>query len=301
MKDIIVVGSIAFDSIETIQGKRKSLLGGAATYFSLAASLFSKVHLVGVVGTDFNQEHVEMFHSKSVSTEYLQHQKGNTFKWGGVYSDDFKSRETLFTDLGVFEKFNPIIDASKLECPILFLANIQPSLQMNIINQIGNPSLIVLDTMNLWIDNNYDELIEVIKKSDILLINDEEITQLTDGIDLELAGFKLLDLGLRYIIIKKGAKGSLILSKDHKIIIPAVSNIDVYDPTGAGDSFAGGFIGYLSCNIKWNLESITAATLYGTAIASYTVSSFGIDGIKNLRLDNIKKRVKLIKDLMKDF
>ena len=301
VKDIIVIGSVAFDSITTIKGQKESLLGGSATYFSLAASLFAKVHLVGVVGTDFNQEYVKLFHSKNISTEYLQYQKGNTFKWGGIYSDDFKSRKTLFTNLGVFEKFNPIIDSSELEYPILFLANIQPSLQMNIIKQVHNPSLIVLDTMNLWIDNNYDELIEVIKVSDILLINDEEIIQLTNQTNLELAGLKLLDLGLKYIIIKKGAKGSLILSKDNKISIPAISNIDVYDPTGAGDSFAGGFIGYLACHNRWNAKDIIAATLYGTAIASYTVSSFGTNGIENLALDNIKKRIKLIEDLIKGF
>ena len=299
-KNIIVVGSVAFDDIETIKGRHNRLLGGSGIYFSLASSLFTKTHLIGIVGDDFNQDDIDMLHAKSISTNYLVHEKGKTFSWGGKYSNDFSHRDTLFTELGVFQDFKPIIDTSQLDRPILFLANIQPSLQMSVLNQIDNASLIVMDTMNLWIDNDYDELIEVIKKTDILLINDEEIMQLTNEADILLAANKLLDLGLNYIIIKQGAQGASIISSDTTTptFIPAVPNIDVFDPTGAGDSFAGGFLGHIALNTELDIIN---AVKYGTALASYTVSAFGINGIKNLELDNIKKRVKLIEDLMRDF
>ena len=153
-KDIVVVGSVAFDDIETIKGKKKRLLGGSGTYFSIAASLFTKVHLIGIVGDDFNKSYIDLLHSKSISTDYLIQESGKTFCWGGKYNSDFSQRETLFTDLGVFEHFSPKIDGEKFKKPILFLANIQPSLQMEVINQVSNPNLIVMDTMNLWIDNN---------------------------------------------------------------------------------------------------------------------------------------------------
>ena len=294
-KDIIVVGSVAFDDIETIKGKHERLLGGSGTYFSIAASLFSKVHLVGIVGDDFDNSYIEMFNDKSISTDYLHHEKGDTFHWGGVYSDDFSTRETLFTKLGVFENFNPKIDNDLFNKPILFLANIQPQLQKQMINQINDPYLTIMDTMNLWIDNSYNELLDVIHECDILLINDEEIMQLTKNENIENAAKQLLNEKLKYIIVKKGGDGSLVVSSRNTISIPAVPGIDVFDPTGAGDSFAGGFIGYLASNKNFN---ITNAVVTGTAIASYTVSNFGIHGIKNLEFKNIQKRIKLIIDLM---
>ncbi len=296
-KDIVVVGSIAFDDIETIKGKRKRLLGGSGTYFSIAASLFTKVHLIGIIGDDFNQSYIDMFHSKSISTDYLVKESGKTFSWGGKYNSDFSERDTLFTDLGVFENFSPKIDGEKFDKPILFLANIQPSLQMEVINQVINPSLIVMDTMNLWIDNNIDELNAVIKKVDILLINDEEAIELTGIENLYSAGISLLKQGPKYIIIKKGGEGSVIISEKDNIEIPAIPNIDVFDPTGAGDSFAGGFLGYIASN---NTFDIVKAVLNGTAIASYTVSGFGIEKIEKIKLHNIIKRVKLLNDLTKE-
>ena len=297
-KDIVVVGSVAFDDIETIKGKKKRLLGGSGTYFSIAASLFTKVHLIGIVGDDFNKSYIDMLHSKSISTDYLIQESGKTFSWGGKYNSDFSQRDTLFTDLGVFEHFSPKIDGENFKKPILFLANIQPSLQMEVINQVSNPNLIVMDTMNLWIDNNLDELNAVIKKVDILLINDEEAVELTGVKNLYNAGLSLLKQGPKYVIIKKGGDGSLIISNQDNIEIPAIPNIDVYDPTGAGDSFAGGFLGYIASNEKFN---IVEAVLHGTAIASYTVSGFGIEKIEKIELNSIKKRIKLLKDLIKEF
>ena len=296
-KEIVVVGSVAYDDVKTIKGDKKRLLGGSGTYFSIAASLFTKVNLVGVVGDDFNSSDIEMFNKNSINTKYLKKEVGSTFHWGGIYSDDFSERETIFTNLGVFENFDPEIDSNSFDNPILFLANIQPSLQMKVINQVNDSDLVVLDTMNLWIENNLNQLIQVIKKSDILLINDEEAIQITNENNLQNAGEKLLDFGLRYVIIKKGGKGSMIISDSESIKIPAVPNIDVYDPTGAGDSFAGGFLGYLSKN---DSTDIINAVIHGTAVASYTVSNFGIKGIENLELHNLKKRVKLINNIMKD-
>jgi len=217
---------------------------------------------------------------------------------GGKYSDDFNQRDTIFTDLGVFEHFAPKIDSNKFDRPILFLANIQPALQMDVINQMQDPSLIVMDTMNLWIDNNLDELLQVIRKVDILLINDEEAVELTGINDIYKAGLSLLKQGPKHIIIKKGGAGSLIISDKDKINIPAIPDIDVFDPTGAGDSFAGGFLGYLSTNQNFDIVN---AVLYGTAIASYTVSGFGIEGIEKIGLHNIKNRIKLLNDLIKEF
>ena len=296
-KEIVVVGSVAYDDVKTIKGDKKRLLGGSGTYFSIAASLFTKVNLVGVVGDDFNSSDIEMFNKNSIDTKYLKKEVGSTFHWGGIYSDDFSERETIFTNLGVFENFDPEIDSNSFDNPILFLANIQPSLQMKVINQVNDSDLVVLDTMNLWIENNLNQLIQVIKKSDILLINDEEAIQITNENNLQNAGEKLLDFGLRYVIIKKGGKGSMIISDSESINVPAVPNIDVYDPTGAGDSFAGGFLGYLSKN---DSTDIINAVIHGTAVASYTVSNFGIKGIENLELHNLKKRVKLINNIMKD-
>ena len=295
--DIVVVGSVAFDDIETIKGKRTRLLGGSGIYFSLAASLFTKIHLIGIIGNDFDDDYINMLHSKSISTNNLIQKDGQTFSWGGKYNDDFTHRDTLFTELGVFEYFNPTINSDNFNQPILFLANIQPSLQMNVLNQLSRPSLIVMDTMNLWIDNNLDELLEVIQRIDILLINDEEAMQITNNSDIYKAGQKLLEKGLKYVIIKKGGNGSLIISKNNNIHVPAVPNIDVFDPTGAGDSFAGGFLGYIASNKDID---IIDAVIYGTAIASYTVSAFGIEGIKKLKLNNIKNRIKLLNDLIKE-
>ena len=294
-KDIVVVGSVAFDNIETVKGKRERLLGGSGVYFSLAASLFTKIHLIGIVGEDFDSSYIDMLNSKSISTENLIIESGQTFSWGGKYSNDFSHRDTLFTELGVFENFKPQINNLNVEQPILFLANIQPCLQMDVIDKIHNPSLVVMDTMNLWIDNDFQLLMKVIKKTDILLINDEEAIQLTNIDNLHEAGKLLLGQGLKYVIIKQGGEGALIISDSNIKHIPAIPNIDVFDPTGAGDSFAGGFLGHIASNKNFD---ITDAVIYGTAIASYTVSAFGINGIKNLQLNNIKNRIKLLYDLI---
>ena len=294
---ITVVGSSAFDDIETPRGSRKGIVGGSCIYFSLAASFKTKSNIVSVVGKDFPRKTFKILNDRSISTDGLIEQEGKTFSWGGKYSPNFDQRETLFTDLGVFERFAPKIDSSKFNNPILFLANIQPQLQMQVINQLKNASLIVMDTMNLWIDNCLKELKDVIKKVNILLINEEEIIDLTGIDDLYKAASSILKNGPQHVIIKKGSKGAIIVSNKENISIPAVPNIDVFDPTGAGDSFAGGFLGYLATNQNFDL---TGAVIHGTAVASYTVSGFGIEAIEKIEFNNIKNRVKLLEELIKE-
>ena len=295
--NISVVGSIALDSLKTSKGNRENLLGGSATYFSIAASKFSPVEVIGIVGDDFPKECWEVFNKENINSKNIIEQNGSTFRWGGEYNADYSSRETLFTELGVFENFKPNIQSSSTSNGILFLANIQPSLQIDVLNQMkDNVSLVVSDTMNLWIDLDIDGLYKVINNSDIFLLNDEEAQQLTKHDNLEDAGQILLEKGPSTVIIKMGSKGALLLTDSNIITIPSVPNINVFDPTGAGDSFAGGLIGYIS---KYGSNDMESAMLYASSIASFTVSGFGIDEIINLNLDEIELRVQVLKKLMK--
>tara|TARA_B100001029_G_scaffold16819_1_gene11238 strand:- start:4244 stop:5161 length:918 start_codon:yes stop_codon:yes gene_type:complete len=293
---ILAIGSIALDNLETIKGRRERVLGGSATYFTIAASQFTEVRVVGVVGTDFTKSGHEIFNSKNINTQNLQIVEGDTFAWGGKYSDDFSSRDTLFTNLGVFENFKPKIHFEHLNSPIVFLGNIHPELQIDVINQISNDSFIITDTMNLWIDISLNRLWEVIQKTNILLINDEEAEQLTGEKDLKIAGKILLSKGPKTIVIKKGANGSMVCGEIEMDNIPVFPGIDVFDPTGAGDSFAGGFCGYLA---NHGPHKVINAIIYGSAVASYTVSKFSIEGLKSINLDNIKKRAAVISSLLK--
>ena len=295
--NISVVGSIALDSLKTSKGDYDNLLGGSATYFSIAASKFVPTEVIGIVGSDFPQHCWEIFDTKNINSKNIMEESGDTFRWGGKYSDDYSTRETLFTELGVFEHFKPNIISSSTDQGILFLANIQPSLQLDVLNQMkNNVSLVVSDTMNLWIDLDVDGLYNVIKNSDIFLLNDEEAIQLTGESDLMDAGKQLLGKGPTMVIIKMGARGSMLITKNNIINIPCVPDINVFDPTGAGDSFAGGLIGYMA---KYGQNDMISAMLYASAIASFTVSGFGIDKIINLNLSEIKSRVEILRALIK--
>ena len=295
--NISVVGSIALDSLKTSKGDYNNLLGGSATYFSIAAAKFVPTEVIGIVGSDFPKHCWEIFDTKNINSKNIIEASGDTFRWGGKYSDDYSSRETLFTELGVFEHFKPNIISSSTNQGILFLANIQPSLQLEVLNQMkNNVSLVVSDTMNLWIDLDIDGLHNVIKNSDIFLLNDEEAMQLTEESDLMDAGKQLLSKGPTMVIIKMGARGSMLITKNNIINIPCVPNINVFDPTGAGDSFAGGLIGYMA---KYGQDDMISAMLYASAIASFTVSGFGIDKIINLNLSEIKSRVEILRALIK--
>ena len=293
-KSILAVGSIALDNIQTIHDTKKNLLGGSATYFSIAASLFTKTNVVGVVGTDFPQEHWDLLKSKRINTENIKVLNGETFSWGGKYDYNFKTRETIFTNLGVFEHFNPQISYEAKNSPLVFLGNIHPELQLTVAQSINKPEYIITDTMNLWIDTAPELLNKVINLTDIMLLNDEESLQLTSARNITDAANILLKMGPKSVIIKLGSKGALIAHNQSHSYIPVYPIERVIDPTGAGDSFAGGFMGYLSQN---NNTSLLEAVKIGSAVASFCVEDFGVNGL--LKMDNtkLKNRVKIISEL----
>ena len=292
-KDILAVGSIAFDTIETPKGKREHILGGSSTYFSVSSSLYSNVSLIGVVGKDFTQDNWEIFEKYNINVDSVDKRDGLTFSWGGKYNHDFSSRDTLFTNLGVFENFKPIV-MNNYNNPILYLGNIQPELQFDVISKVKDPFLIAADSMNLWIDLFPDDVIELIHKVDIFLLNDEEAIQLCGHNDLNKIMNEFLSYGPKIVIIKMGSKGSLIGFKDKIIRISCVPNVQVVDPTGAGDSFAGGVLGYIA---QYGLDDPVKAVMHGTAVASFTVSAFGLENLYNIKLNLINEKIKEIEIL----
>jgi len=287
-KEILAVGSIAFDTIYTPSGERKNILGGSSTYFSIAASNYSQVSLIGIVGNDFQEKEWNLFRKNNINVDSVEICKGDTFNWGGKYNKDYSKRETLFTNLGVFENFKPKI-LTKYKSPILYLGNIQPELQLDVIKKINNPYLIAADSMNLWIDLFPDDVIELIKNVNIFLLNDEEAMQLTGINNLEKIADILLSYGPEIVIIKKGAKGSLLAFQNNKKYISVVPDTKVIDPTGAGDSFAGGVLGYIS---KYGLKNPVNAVIHGTAIASFTVSGFGLETLSKMTDKELNKKIK---------
>ena len=289
-KQILAVGSIAYDTIKTPHGNRDAMLGGSSTFFSIAASLFTKVSLIGVVGNDFQQESWQLFKKYNIDTSSIEKVKGKTFRWGGQYNNDYTNRETLFTELGVFENFKPKIN-TQYKNPIIYLGNIQPELQFDVINKIKNPYLIAADTMNLWIDLFPNQVWELVSKVNIFLINDEEARQLTGEHDLIKISKLFLNKGPQIVVIKKGGEGSLLADNNNIVHIGVSPNVKVIDPTGAGDSFAGGMIGYIS---NYGLSNTIKAVQYGTAIASYTVSGFGTEKIIDLNKSTLSSMIKNI-------
>ena len=289
-KEILAVGSIAFDTIDTPNGNRKNILGGSSTYFSIAASLYSKVSLIGVVGNDFKDKDWEVFNSYNINMESVTVANGDTFNWGGKYNNDYSRRDTLFTNLGVFENFKPQV-LTNYNCPILYLGNIQPDLQFDVIDKINKPYLIAADSMNLWIDLFPNDVTRLIKNVDVFLLNDEEALQLTGMNDLDKIADLFLSYGPEIVVIKKGSKGSLLAFKDNKVNISVVPNVNVLDPTGAGDSFAGGVIGYIA---RHGISNPINAIIHGTAIASYTVSGFGIENLCKISKDDLNHKIKSI-------
>ena len=294
-KSILAVGSLALDSLETIEGNRTEILGGSSTYFGLAANLFSPVSLVGVVGDDFPQEGWDLFSSNNIDIKNIQVEPGKTFRWGGRYNDDYSSRETLFTELGVFEKFQPSILDDYKKTDFLFLGNIQPDLQLNVTKQMDEAKIIVCDTMNLWIDLCPDRLWDVIKSVDMFLLNAEEAIQLTNKTDIYDAANQLLENGPSVVIIKQGSNGALLSYDDVRIQIPVFPIDKLIDPTGAGDSFAGGFIGHLTNHRN---DDLIEAVITGAAVASFTVSGFGVDGLLEADINSIYARKNIIRTSM---
>ena len=289
---LLVVGTVAFDTIETPSGKASKILGGAATYTCISSSYFTPPNIVSIVGYDFPNSHIEKFKEHNVNLLGLEtHETEKTFFWEGKYREDMNMRDTIDTQLNVLEHFNPKIPKDLLNSSYIMLGNVIPSVQLNVLSQLkNNNSLVAMDTMNLWIDNAYDDLISVISKVDILMINDQEIQQLQNVNDIQEAVKKTFSLGPSYIIVKLGSKGSILFSKEDKFICPAVTINDVIDPTGAGDSFAGGFMGYLSSIENHSFENMKKALCWGTVMASFCVQGFGTETILNLEKDAYLKR-----------
>ena len=290
-KEILAVGSIAYDSIKTPKGNRKRILGGSCTYFSVAASSYTNIQIIGIVGNDFDNESWDIFKKYNINTQNVEIANGKTFSWGGAYNNDYSKRETLFTDLGVFENFAPNIN-SNIENPILYLGNIQPQLQLDVISKTKNPYLIAADSMNLWIDLFPDEVRKLISKVDLFMLNDEEARQLMNKDNLDEIANDLLAMGPEIVVIKKGGEGSLLAYKNKKINISVVPDTPIYDPTGAGDSFAGGMLGYIAVNGINNPEN---AVIHGTAVASFTVSGFGLENLYKLNESTLNSKIQQIK------
>jgi sugar/nucleoside kinase (ribokinase family) len=292
---LVVTGTVAFDAIETPFGKTDKIVGGAATYACLAASYFYKnVKMVGVVGDDFPKEDIQSFQDHGISTEGLQVKVGEkSFFWSGKYHNDMNSRDTLVTDLNVLAYFDPILPESYQDCEFLLLGNLSPQVQQTTIKRLKNrPKLIVLDTMNFWMDIALDELLATLKLVDVLTINDAEARQLSGEYSLVKAAEKILKMGPTYLIIKKGEHGAQLFHEKQVFSAPALPLAEVFDPTGAGDTFAGGFIGYLAQVDTINFNNMKNAIIYGSALASFCVEKFGTERIKNLSEAEISARVK---------
>lgn len=291
---ILVVGTVAFDAIETPFGKTDKIVGGAATYAGLSAAYFNKpVNLVAVVGEDFPQEEIKDLNAHGLDTTGLQIKKGEkSFFWSGKYHNDMNSRDTLVTELNVLADFDPIIPDVYQNCEYLMLGNLTPQIQQKVINRMKNrPKLIVLDTMNFWMDIALDDLLATIKMVDVLTINDAEARQLSGEYSLVKAAKKILTMGPKYLIIKKGEHGALLFNKNHVFFAPALPLEEVFDPTGAGDTFAGGFIGFLARTGDISFDNMKRAIIFASALASFCVEKFGTERLKNLSQLEIDERV----------
>ncbi|MCB0732354.1 MAG: sugar kinase [Ignavibacteriae bacterium] len=282
--DLLVVGSVGLDDVETPFGKVESALGGAATYISLSASYFTKpVKLIGVVGEDFPQQHIDMLENHMVELDNLEIVRGGkTFRWGGRYHYDLNVRDTLFTKLNVFEKFNPQIPDNFKKNSFIILGNIIPSLQLSVINQLEGDNFIVTDTMNLWIETTHSDLIKVLEKTNALIINDSEARLLSKEANLIKAARIIREMGPEYLIIKKGEHGALLFNGSTVFSAPAYPLESIFDPTGAGDTFLGGFAGYLHNAGEINFDNVKRAVIYGSAMASFCVEQFSTKGLEDL-------------------
>lgn len=291
--EVLIVGSVAFDSIDNANGSVKRVLGGAASYSSISASYFAQPSVVAVVGTDFTDNDRAPFIKRGVDLSGLEVKKGKTFHWGGSYDKDFNTAVTKFTDLNVFQDFNPTLSPAQQNAKAVFLANIDPELQLSVLKQVKKPRFVACDTMNYWIASKKDALMEVVKKTDIFFLNETEARLLTGEYNLIKAGRMLLAKGVKYVIIKLGSNGSMLVSKKGIAQQPPYIMEHVHDTTGAGDTFGGGFTGYLASQKNWNtLQSIKRAMMIGNVMASFTIESFSVNRLASLTQRDIKKRLK---------
>ena len=293
---LTVVGSVAFDSLETPFGKRDKILGGAATHFGLSASFFTKVNAVGVVGGDFGAEEWAVFERHDIDTRDIEIVKdGKTFFWQGRYDYDMNTAHTLDTQLNVFETFDPKLSDNSKSARLLFLANILPMLQRQVREQCPNAEFVAMDTMNFWISSMKDELIETIKVVDCILINDAEARQLTDEPNIHKAAKAIMNFGLRAVVIKRGEYGATLFTKDAYFAVPAYPLESVFDPTGAGDTFAGGFMGYLAAQKEITDDTMRRAMIYGSVMASFNVEKFGTERVDSFTYPEINERFSAFK------
>jgi sugar/nucleoside kinase (ribokinase family) len=299
---LLTVGTVAFDTIETPHGKAEMVVGGSCTYVSMAAAYFTNnINLCAVIGDDFPKKELDYLKSKGINLEGLEIKKGEkSFFWHGRYHKDMNGRDTLVTDLNVLANFNPILPASYTISDFVMLGNLTPDVQMSIIKQMTKrPKLIALDTMNFWMDVALKSLLKVLKKVQVLIINDEEARQLSGEHSLRKAATKILTMGPKYLIIKKGEHGAMLFHKNEVFYVPALPLEEVFDPTGAGDTFAGGFMGYIASTGKPTFENMKKAIIHGSALASFCVERFGIEGLKSLTADEIKGRVNQFTKMVK--
>jgi sugar/nucleoside kinase (ribokinase family) len=301
---IIAVGSVAFDNIATPSGRRENVLGGSATYFSLAASYFTEVRVVAVVGEDFTEQEENVFKKRNVDTRGIEHAKGKTFRWGGQYLDNLNEAKTDFTELNVFEKFQPRIPEEYADSKFLFLGNIHPSLQAAVRLEMDGVRMTGGDTMNFWIDGARAELLETLKLINVLLINDTEAKMLAGETSLPRAARKVLAMGPQALVIKHGEYGATIFFREgafgigtHPFRAPALPIDEVKDPTGAGDSFAGGFMGYIASQEELNREVLKRALFYGGVMGSFAVETFGTERLQSLSKNEIEGRFQLFREL----
>ena len=300
MNKLLIVGTVAYDAVETPYGKTDKILGGAATYIGLSASHFDiQSAIVSVVGEDFSQEHLDLLVSKNIDISGIEIVKGGkTFFWSGKYHNDMNSRDTLATELNVLADFEPIVPENFKDAEVVMLGNLHPNIQNSVLDQMTTkPKLVVLDTMNFWMDCALPELLEVIKRIDVITINDEEARQLSGEYSLVKAAAKIQTMGPKYVVIKKGEHGALLFHEHHMFFAPALPLETVFDPTGAGDTFAGGFSGYLAQSEKITFDKIKNAIIYGSNLASFCVEKFGTERMQNLNKEDVNKRLQQFKTL----
>ena len=300
MSKLVIVGAVAFDAIETPFGKTDKILGGPATFIVLAASQFEVDSvIVSIVGGDFPNEYLDMFKNRGIDISSLEVvQNGKTFFWSGKYHNDMNTRDTLATELNVLADFNPVVPEKYKNSKVLMLGNLQPSVQSSVIEQMNKkPDLVILDTMNFWMDTALEDLKKVIRKVDVITINDEEARQLTSEYSLVIAAKKIMGMGPKYVVIKKGEHGALLFFKDEIFYAPALPLKEVFDPTGAGDTFAGGFAGFLAQTEDFSFDNLKKAIIYGSALASFCVEKFGTERMLNLDKKELNDRILQFKNL----
>ena len=290
INEVLILGSIALDTIETKFGKKENLLGGSATYATIGAGFYGSPIPIGIVGDDFPEKGDEIFNNFSSNLDNIEKKQGKTFSWGGKYHNNGDDRDTLFTDLGVFESFEPVLHSKNVKASWVFLANIHPSLQLSVLNQCKNNPTVITDTMNLWIDTTLQELKKIIKRTDILLINESELSLLTKNENIQESSKQILSMGPQKIVVKLGSKGARCISKNEDISVGVYPVKDVVDPTGAGDVFGGGFVSGLIDKL-----STSESMLRGSALASFCIEEFGVSKLININKNDVEKRMESIK------